>query len=195
MLNGRLTDRESQTRGWAAPMPDFSTLPRANESARIRLEWETRDTMNNRLFSDIQVTGPKTVTSAMLASHPTAGAEPFMPSSGRQDQRDYANQSYFPSANKSASSIRLERPVLPGSYNPYMTPGSDQNTVRELQGCVTEDVRFRSEDAGNRIVERIFTHQWVPAEMTKTIVDQQLFVAERLRSRGDDYNTVYRNGS
>lgn len=191
----RLYEREYQTRSFAAPLPDFSSLPRANESVRVRAEWETRDTMNNRLFSDIMVTGPKAVTSAMLASHPSAGAETFMPSAARQDQRSYVTDSYFPDSRTSERG-RTMLPPRSLNQNQYTASldidGDPHNTVRELQSSVKEDTRFTNEDTGIRIMERVFTHQWVPAELTRTIVETQLLAAERLRPQGDDYTKTVR---
>jgi hypothetical protein len=85
----RLADRRMQTHGWAAPVPDVLALPRPGEAPRVRAEWETRGTINHRLWADTMSAGAKTVTPAALAAHPTAGAEAGMPSSGRRDLREY----------------------------------------------------------------------------------------------------------
>jgi hypothetical protein len=196
----RLLDREAQTRGWAAPLPDFTVMPRANEPIRQRVEWDTRDTMNNRLWSDMQVTGPKAVTATMLAQHPTAGANPMMPTAGRQDPRSYVTgPSYFPDAQPiRPGEARQKRPQLPPQslyQNAWTTDldidGDHRNVAREVRQVVTEENYWRNEDAGARIMERTFQHQWIPQQVTNHIVNSQLDAAERLRPTQDDYNTDY----
>jgi hypothetical protein len=86
----RLLNREAQTRSWAAPLPDFTSLPRFGSDVRVRYEWETRDSINNRMWDNMIDMGGKEVSPTMLASHPTAGAQVSMPSIGRQDLRHYS---------------------------------------------------------------------------------------------------------
>jgi len=179
----RRLEREAQSRSWAAPLPDFSSLPRSTEAPRMRLEWDTRDTTNNRLWSDIQVTGPKTITSAMVSSHPTFGANTMNPTLSRQDTRTYTNEEYFPVAVPRPGEAP-QRPVIPTQkYSPEIDP----NTVRGFSGVVKENNSFRTEDRSVRIMERNFTHQWLSPEMTQTIVKSQIQTAELLRPKQDDY--------
>jgi hypothetical protein len=192
----RLLDREAQTRSWAAPLPDFSSMPRYSETPRMRVEWDTRDTMNNRLWSDMQVTGPKAVTSEMLAAHPTGGAQQGLPTAARQDQRSYiSGPTYFPDAPpiKPGEYVQ-ERPKLPPRslfQNAWTTDmdieGSTINVARELQGVVKEENRHWHEDAGTRVMQRMFQHQWVPAQTSQALLESQLAAAERLRPAQDDY--------
>ena len=149
----------------------------------MRLEWDTRDTTNNRLWSDIQVTGPKAVTSAMLGNHPSLGANTMNPTVSRQDTRTYLNEDYFPSIATRPGEIP-QRPVLPSQK--YF-PDSDQNTIRNFNGAVKENNSFRTEDRSARIMERNFTHQWLTPDMTKSIVNSQVQTAELLRPKQDDY--------
>lgn len=179
----RRLERESQTRSWAAPLPDFSSLPRSTEAPRMRLEWDTRDTTNNRLWSDIQVTGPKAVTSAMVSSHPTHGANIMNPTVSRQDTRMYTNEEYFPVAVPRPG----EAPQRPSIPTQKYSPESNPNTVRGFSGAVKENNSFRTEDRSIRIMERNFTHQWLSPEMTQTIVSSQIQTAELLRPKQDDY--------
>jgi hypothetical protein len=125
-----------------------------------------------------------------------------MPSAARQDQGQYIEQSYFPDSNRFGPSGKQERarlPAVPITKNPYAASldidGDPQNIVRELRSSVNEDNRFNRQDAGARMMERVFTHQWVPAEMTKSIVEQQMNAADRLRSARDDYTASYRPDS
>jgi hypothetical protein len=85
----RLTDRRFQTMSMAAPVPDVLALPRPGEAPRMRAEWETRGTINHRMWADTVSAGPKAVTAAGLAAHPSAGAETMMPTAARRDVREY----------------------------------------------------------------------------------------------------------
>ena len=189
----RLASRTAQNQQWSAPLPDFSNLPRPADAARMRAEWDTRDTMNNRMWTHTQVSGAKAVTANMLAHHPSHGAEPFSPLSGRQDARTYGDESqYFPNANKAT-----ERPTLPPSslfQNAWMEGyhTEDGNTARELRGAVKEDVRWRGADTSARLAGRTFEHQWIPTSATQQIVNAQISASDVLRPRSDDYHLSYR---
>ena len=206
MSNGRsrgLVDfgqspREAQNRNFAAPLPDFSVMPRATEAPRQRVEWDTRDTMNNRLWADVQVTGAMVVTPAALAAHPTGGAQTSMPSAARQDQRSYVAPGYFPDAPAPRPGQLAQRPVLPPQSvfgNAFTSSlDTDHNTAREFRGVVKEENRFRAEDVSTRTMERMFQHQWVSPLASKQVVISQLEAAEKLRPGRDDYRQTYSPG-
>lgn len=183
----RLLGREAQTRSWAAPLPDFTAMPRANEPIRQRVEWNTRDTMNQRLWTDLQSQGSKEVTPAMLAAHPTAGASPMMPSVSRTDQRNYiAGPSYFPSAPVGQREKLPARSLFQNAWTAgFDVDGDAQNIGRELRGVVKET--RGSEVAGSLAVQRMFQHQWLSPEISKQVIA----VAERPRPTQDDYRVDY----
>jgi hypothetical protein len=199
----RLLGRAEQTRSWAAPMPDFTMLPRVGEAPRIRMEWDTRDTLNHRLWADNMATGAKTVTSAMLAAHPTAGAETMMPTAGRQDYRHY-----HPSGSDGATAAvgapmrsarggestglpyMLERPGIPrvaAWYNPAEMDTS--NTIRDVRGVVRENNHGRADDVAARLEQRTFQNQWMTPDTLRTIVDARLGAAAALRPTQDDWRS------
>lgn len=189
----RLSEREAQTRGWTAPMPDFSA-PRYTEATKMRVEWDTRDTMNNRHWTAVQVGGPKAVTSAMLTTHPTAGASPMMPATARQDNRTYGEAGgYFPDA-RPTDTHRPQLPTLSHAHNPWFdgfhteSPGA----ARELRGAVYEHRHTQPEDHSKRIMSRQFEHQWVPPTVTNAIVNAQIDASVALRPRADDYHMTFR---
>jgi hypothetical protein len=195
--DGRLLDREAQTRSWAAPLPDFTVLPRVGEAPRIRHEWDTRDTMNQRLWADTIATGAKTVTSAMLATHPTAGAETMMPTAGRQDFRQYHESAigvaHRPAAGGVATGLpgMLERPGIPRAgvwYSP--SEMETVNAVRDVRGVVRENNGGRAEDAAARLQARTFQNQWMTPDTLRTIVDARLGAAEALRPAQDDWRST-----
>jgi hypothetical protein len=163
----------------------------------MRLEWETRDTANNRLWDNTITSGAKAVTAAMLAAHPTGGAETMTPSASRQDGRfwtaaDTGATPYFPDARQP-----LERPTLPQKslyQNPWLdgTNVDSGDVARELRNVVKEENRFRGEDTSARITQRTFEHQWIPPTVTKQIVSAQMDAAERLRTGQDDWRQTFR---
>ena len=187
----RLQGREAQTRGWAQPLPSIPTF-NIRDGPRQRLEWETRDTINNRLWADTISAGPKAVTSAMLAAHPSHGVETMQPSSSTDDRRPYRFEGqYFPD-----SKDPLERPRIPPQslfMNPwiqdYNIEGGD--VTRELREAITEDNRFLTEDASRRIAGRTFENQWIPAAATRVIADRKIEASELLRPTQDDYRRNY----
>jgi hypothetical protein len=184
----RLQDRGAQDRQWASPLPDVTAMPRLSDSNRLRLEWETRDTMSNRLWTHTLDAGPTQVTAAALAAHPTGGATPFNPGNARQDQRTWTSgPEYFPTGPDQAA-----RPTLPPKslfQNAWMD-GYDVEgggAAREIRGAVREDNRKRFEDVSARLAGRTFEHQWIPPTMTRQIVENQIDAAVRLRPVSDDY--------
>jgi len=197
----RRMDRESQTRSWAAPLPDFTAMPRVGSEPRTRVEWDTRDTMNSRMWADMLSSGPHDVTAAMLSAHPTAGAHAAMPSSGRQDERPYgesaANSWMIPGGSNGA--LRMpgvqERPTAPPHsvfQNAWLSGVPvDGDISREMRGVVKETDVGRSMDAAGRYMERTFQNQWMPSEVRQGIVAAQLKAAEALRPTSDDYRLSF----
>jgi hypothetical protein len=210
----RLLSRNEQTRSWTAPVPDFTVMPRVGTEpsskagwydssrssrgaeSRIRVEWDTRDSVNNRLWADTMAAGAKTVTSAMLAEHQSAGAETMMPSAGRQDYRHYHESSAHigapmrVAAGGAATGLpgMLERPGIPRAGVWFDTAAMDtSNAIRDVRGVIRENNMGRGDDAAARIQERVFQNQWMTPDTLRTIVDARLGAAESLRPRQDDW--------
>lgn len=181
--DSRMQARGDQTRSWAAPMPAFGQIP--PQTARVRLEWDTRDTVNNRLFQNMLVAGAKTVTPSMLAEHPTRGAEPFMPTVSRNDINQYRQGGFYPdsTATPSASGM-VERANLPrlDSSNPFLSSldsvGSPESLTREIKHSVIEDNRFNIVDTDSRMLNRVFTDRLIPTEMRTSIVERNVAASE-----------------
>jgi hypothetical protein len=193
----RLAGREQQTRAWTSPVVapvSFSI----HDGTRQRLEWETRDTINNRLWADTMDAGPKAVTTAMLAAHPSHGAEIMSPSDSRGDRRPYIpGAQYFPDAPPPLDGQSQERPKLPPKslfQNPwtygYNIEGG--NIAHELRGTVKESNRFYTEDVSARMAGRTFEHQWIPPEVTKSLAERKIEASELLRPAQDDYRRDFR---
>jgi len=180
-------EREAQTRGWAAPLPDFAAMPRANEAPRQRVEVDTRAAVNTRFWENIQISGPTAVSAGMLAAHPSHGVWEQNPVVARQDRRDWrahAAPPYFPAAERAG-----ERAQLPPSSlwaNPHFEGWNPESsdTMRELRFVVKEENRLRGDDASLRAGTRAFQHQWGP-----TVTVAQLAAAERLRPAQDDWRS------
>ena len=202
-----MLSREEQNRAWAQPVPDVCRRPalsvevdetrgaKSTESywlPRQRLEWETRDTINNRMWADTMDAGPKAVTSAMLEAHPSKGAMTMQPSASTDDRRPYRfTGSFFPDPVRPD-----ERPRLPARslfQNPWLSgynvEGGD--VIQEIRSTVTEDNRFLVEDASTRMAGRTFEHQWIPADVTQRIAERKIEASELLRPQQDDYQKSY----
>jgi len=212
----RLQSREEQTRAWAQPLPDVNLLQRVpyngGESAmlsngletnwlpRQRVEWETRDTMSNRMWSNMIETGAKQVTAPMLYAHPSQGAETGQPSASRKDQRPYTDAQatpYFPdSSAKIVDGKPVTRAPLP-PLNLFQNPWSANfdieggDITRDLRSVVKENNRHLTQDASARIAGRTFEHQWIPAEASKAIAERKIDASALLRPSQDDYHRNY----
>ena len=192
----RLQQREAQNRGWASPVVtpmDFNI----HDGARTRVEWETRDTINNRLWADTMSAGPKAVTTAMLAVHVSQGSEMTQPSNARKDDRPYHGEvQYYPDAAAPRDGQSQDRPVLPPKnlgLNPW-TNGYDIESgdiARELRGTVKESNRFFTQDVSARMAGRTFEHQWIPAAASRAIAEQKLEASVLLRPSQDDYRKTF----
>lgn len=190
-MDSRLLDREAQDRNWAAPMPDVTALPRVGAEPRLRFEWETRDTVNNRLWDNMVEAGPKTVTSAGLAEHISSGALVGNPAAARQDHRPYRAEPEWGRADRG-------RPMggPPGSlFQNAWLDGFDvesPGTARELRGTVRETHEGRSEGAASRILDRTFQHHWMAAGPGTGPGIAQIDASERLRPDRDDWRQAVR---
>jgi hypothetical protein len=189
----RLAGREEQTRAWASPLPPVFERSPITEGIRQRLEWETRDTINNRLWADTISAGPKLVTDKMLAAHPSRGAEMTTPSASRTDDRPYrvSGPSYFPSPTDPTA-----RPTLPPASlfaNPWSAGFNVESgdVAKELRGVVKEDNRSLAENTFDRLAGRTFEHQWIPPSDTRTIAERKIDASELLRPSQDDYRQTF----
>lgn len=167
---------------------------------RQRLEWETRNTINNRMWADTMDAGPKAVTATMLAGHPTAGAFDMMPASSRKDNRPYHNHTeYFPdSTARVVDGQPIERAPLPPKsvflnhwISGYDFEGGD--IARELRGTVKENNRFLTQDVSARMAGRTFENQWIPDTVTRQIAERKIQASELLRPAQDDFRQSYVN--
>ena len=196
---------EEQTRSWAAPVPDFTTLPCVGEAPRIRMEWDTRETVNNRYWAATVDAGAKEVTTGMLRAHPTAGASPMMPAAARGDERPYGESPHWGSELAAGAHPAVVAPPDPRvsgwKPRPVGAPGTlfqnawldgfdieGQGTSRELRGVVREDMSGRSEDAAARIMERTFENQWMTGATRAAVIRAQMDAAARLRPEQDDWS-------
>ena len=186
----RLQGREAQTREWKPPIP---ILPKfsIDDGTRQRLEWDTRETINNRLWSDTMTAGPKLVMTEMLANHPSRGAETMSPIASRADNRAYRGEiQYFPDAKGT------ERPALPPKSlfeNAWATGFNVEagDVTRELHSVVKENNRMYTEDVSSRMAGRTFEHQWIPESISRQMAVQKIDASLLLRPAQDDYRNNY----
>jgi len=183
----RLEQLREQNRAMARPLCDFSSMPRAEGGPRMRAEWDTRSTINNRFWANVITTGAKQVTAEMLDAHPTHGAWEGNPMDARKDVREWGPSSTIAPQYVPDESGPGKRPTLPDSSlwrNPRFDGWNPENidTMREVRQIVKESNRWTEEDASLRVQQRTFQHQWMPAQGL-----EQLEAAERLRWQSDDY--------
>ena len=210
---GRIAERRYQTQSWAAPVPDLLLLPRPGEAPRVRAEWETRGSINHRVWADTVSAGAKAVTAAGLAAHPSAGAETMMPSAGRRDVREYgeagatewfapppgAREKPRPTGFAATGGVAWpgvqERPVAP-AHSLWQSPwlggtdieGGAGGVTRELRGVVREAPGgFAGEDAAGRFMARQYNNQWLSVEDRQRIAAQQMAAADLMRPVRDDF--------
>lgn len=194
----RLQGREEQNRAWASPVPVPPTFS-IHDGTRQRLEWETRDTINNRLWADTMDAGAKAVTTAMLASHVSNGAETMMPAHSRKDNRPYHlghEHQYYPDSAAPRDGQPQDRPILPPRSlfaNPWTNGYNIEqgDIAHELQGVVRESNRFLTEDVSARMAGRTFEHQWIPPAASRVIAERKIEASELLRPAQDDYRRNY----
>jgi len=137
------------------------------------------------------------VTTAMLASHPLAGAEAGMPLAARQDGRPYHDGPtvrWMGTSTATAPTMPgvLARPVPPPAslFATGWMEGVDVESgdaARELRGVVKEENSGRAADTAGRILARTFENQWMTAGVREGVVRAQLAAAERLRPTADDW--------
>ena len=183
----RLSSREEQTRAWSSPVPEI--IPRAGIHApRMRMEWDTRDTINNRIWSDLVDSGPKQITSQMVLENPMIGVSQVMPASARTDTRSWQKgPQYFPDPPAG------QRPILPTSSLIDSSWGRDydadgRQAAREAAGVVKETKRYYGEEVAGRINDRTFQQQW----SVRPPLSRPLDV---LRPQQDNYQVDYRQAS
>ena len=201
----RLQSREDQSRVMsggpiALPVFDIPTLT----DHRQRLEWDTQNTLNQRLWANTVSSGSKNITPEMLSIHPTNGAYNMTPSASRGDNRIYhgfgktSSSSYFPdSAPPFKDGMPKDRPTLPPKdiiRNPWFANLNidDGDVTRELRGVVQENNRFLTADSSARVATRTFEHQWIPESESRAIAEQSIQASIFLRPAQDDYLTDYR---
>jgi hypothetical protein len=144
---------------------------------RQRVEWTTRDSINQRQLTETLDTGAKKVTSAMLVAHPTHGAYAMIPTASQKEPKPYrvvSSVDYFPDGRIQGD--YHDRPKLPPKslfQNPWLNDFDIENgdVIQELKGVVKENNLLRSEDVSKRIMSRTFTHQWIPQGTSYRIVN------------------------
>ena len=72
----------------------------------------------------------------------------------------------------------------PWSYGYNIEEG---DVAHELRGTVKETNRFYTEDVSARMAGRTFEHQWIPADVTKSIAERKIEASELLRPAQDDF--------
>lgn len=197
VLNGRLA---AQTRVKAELNPalaDLTVMHRPLASGvRIRREVNTRDAINSRLWEGLPYQAARIPTSKDIAESQKPVVLDMNPINSRTVERSYATSvSYFPDAGRTADgTVRRGESAggtLPGAFmdNPYLqrldAVKDSRNINRELRGTVVEDNKLLQLDTSTRLVERNFSHRWVPDAEKRQNTELEAY--ELLRPKVDSF--------
>jgi hypothetical protein len=164
-------------------------------SARIRFEPNSRDAMNSRIWESIKYDTPAPNSNDIANSHSPI-LQDNNPISSRISMNNYNNQAqFFPNPERSRDSIIGETQQQPGLIkNPFLqrldAVNDGRNMPREMRAAVYEDNRERDIEASRVLVERQFSHRFLPEQEAATI--QSIKAFELLRPKIDDYSKSYR---
>jgi hypothetical protein len=198
----RMAERTNQTTGWNPPLHDPTqiNIP-ISASARIRLEPNTRDAINSRIWESIQY-DTKSPNTDEIATATSPVFQDMNPINSRTTTNSYNQQAqYFPdpprpatgpnSIPKPAADPKLNSGLANNPYLQRLDPTQDaRNIPRELRGAVSEDNREREVDAARILCERQFTYRFIPEDQSIKIASLQAY--ELLRPKTDDYNKTFR---
>ena len=169
-------------------------------SARIRVEPNTRDAINSRLWESIQYdTKSPNSEDIKLAISPVY--QDMNPLSGRTSSNNYNQQpQFFPDpprpSTRGGNAAPAAKPVQqPGlSQNTYLqrldAEQDARNIPREMRSAIYEDNREREVDAARLLSERQFSSRFLPDDQAEKAAAIQAY--ELLRPKTDDYNKIYK---
>ncbi len=149
---------------------------------RSRREVSTRDFVNAQQYEHWQTDGRYGVY-----NRPDLNKQaPFYdmaPLTSRTDDRNYMQNQPFVAGGD------------PLGANPYFqkydVTNDPRNVARELRGAVFETVTDRGIKESQRMLERQFTAQYVPADRTREDTETMLVARAQLMPAMDDYRKLY----
>lgn len=163
-------------------------------SARIRVEPNTRDAINARIWESLKY-DVKEPNSMEIASASSPIVQDNNPISARGSTQNYNKQSQFfpdpPRTRDSVGPIKQDPGLIKNSYLQRLDPVNDgRNIPREMRSAVYEDNLDRQMDASKILAERQFSHRYLPEQQAAAVQSIQAY--ELLRPKTDDYNKTYR---
>lgn len=164
------------------PIAAAPPVPLPQMTLRSRREVATRDFVNAQQYEHWQTDGRYGVQ-----NRPDVNAQaPFydmMPLTSRTDDRNYMQNQPFVAGG------------APLGSNPYFqkydVTNDPRNVARELRGAVFEIPSDRGMQESQRMLERQFTAQYVPADRTREDTETMLVARAQLMPLMDDYRKLY----
>lgn len=157
-------------------------LPPPQMSMRSRHELSTRDAINASQYEHWQTDGAAGIYNR---KDPNAVAAFYdqMPGTARTDQRSFLQaRTYDPAGAPLADNPYFQK---------YDVASDPRNVSRELRGAVFESPEDRGLAESNRILERQFTAQVVPATKTKETVEDLMSARASLMPVMNDMTRIY----
>lgn len=164
------------------PIAAAPPLPLPQMTLRSRREPSTRDFVNAQQYEHWQTDGRYGIQ-----NRPDLNKQaPFYdmaPLSSRTDDRNYLQNQPFVAGG------------APLGDNPYFqkydVTNDPRNVARELRGAVFEIPSDRGLKESQRMLERQFTAQYVPADRTREDTETRLDARAQLMPSMDDYRKLY----
>ena len=179
--------------------PTLIKIP-MSASARIRVEPNSRDAINSRIWESIQY-DTKSPNSEDIKVAISPVYQDMNPLSARTSSNNYNQQpQFFPDPPRPSARDGVASPAV----KPVQQPGLTQNTYlqrldaeqdarnipREMRSAVYEDNREREVDAARLLSERQFSSRFLPDDQAEKAAAIQAY--ELLRPKTDDYNKIYK---
>ncbi len=157
-------------------------LPPPQMSMRSRHELSTRDAINANQYEHWQTDGAAGINNRKDPNAVSAFMDQ-MPGTARTDRRSFLQARTY----EAGGAALADNPY----FQKYDVASDPRNVARELRGAVFESPEDRGLAESNRILERQFTSQVVPATKTKETVEDLMTARSRLMPLMDDMTRIY----
>ncbi len=151
-------------------------------SLRSRREVSTRDFVNAQQYEHWQTDGRYGVYNRA----DKAAQAPFydmMPAPSRTDERSFAAAQHYQVGGAALGNNPY--------FQKYDVSNDPRNVSRELRSAVFESTTDRGLKESNKMLERQFTAQYMPADRTQNNLETMLVARNQLIPEMDDYTKLY----
>jgi hypothetical protein len=167
---------------------------------RIRMEPNSRDTMNSRIYEAMPYSSSRTISTGDFSRNSRPIAQDMNPIDSRRSVGNYKQSiEFFPTPDPIQTSLGFQPQTsnikLPERLesNPYLqrldAANEPRQIVRELRSAVTEDNREKYIDFSQRLADRSFSHHWIQPQEAQTQQMTNLQAYELLKPKIDDFST------